>query len=416
MPYDSITSLTDDLQDNLATYQNEKKTAIDHLMSASAYASYVQTQSMTGNVTLTDSDFPIQSFSPTAARDLTMPTVASTNHAFYVMNRSVTYDITVKNAGTTTIGTVAAERTAVIISDGANGWYLVGGEATAAGGGSNSVCDGRLTLESGVPVSTTDQTAKTTVYFTPFIGNKIALYDGSSAWDVVEFSEISVAVPSTTNTPFDVFCYNNAGTATLETVNWTNGTTRATAITYQNGVLVKSGATTRRYIGTGRTTGTSGQCEMKMSGGTTSPQKIFLWNLYNQVQLPVFVYETTDTWNYTTLAYRQLNGSANNQFEFVVGVADKLLNVLLTYESYTTSGALDAYAAFGLDQSTAVSSSTVAHVSAAVNTNSIGYAVYNSVVAAGYHYLALIEYGRANMVVIGDAGLKRTGAVGTFWC
>lgn len=33
--------------------------------------------------------------------------------------------------------------------------------------GSNSTADGRLTLESGVPVSTTSQAAKTTVYYTP---------------------------------------------------------------------------------------------------------------------------------------------------------------------------------------------------------------------------------------------------------
>src|SRR5665213_2163919 len=46
-----------------------------------------------------------------------------------------------------------------------------------AAGGSNSICDGRLTLTSGVPVTTADVASATTVYFTPYKGNKIALFD-----------------------------------------------------------------------------------------------------------------------------------------------------------------------------------------------------------------------------------------------
>lgn len=60
-------------------------------------------------------------------------------------------------------------------------------------------CDGRLTLLSGTPVPTTDQLAKTTIYFAPFRGNRIALYDGSSSWNLRTFAELSVAVPATTN-------------------------------------------------------------------------------------------------------------------------------------------------------------------------------------------------------------------------
>lgn len=124
MAYDAIEELTDDLHDNLAQYQNEKRTAIMHAMSATPYAAYTRTQSMTANVTLTDSDLPIQSFSPTAARDLTLPSVASTNHAFYVINRSGTYSITVKNSGGTVIRVISPSKSTVVISDGANGWYV----------------------------------------------------------------------------------------------------------------------------------------------------------------------------------------------------------------------------------------------------------------------------------------------------
>ena len=46
MAYDTVTAVTDDLDDNLAAYSNEKRTAIQHLMSASAYAAYTRTQSI----------------------------------------------------------------------------------------------------------------------------------------------------------------------------------------------------------------------------------------------------------------------------------------------------------------------------------------------------------------------------------
>lgn len=55
---------------------------------------------------------------------------------------------------------------------------------------------GRLTLESGVPVSTADQTAKTTVYFTPYAGDgngdRVLLYDAGGTPQSVEFSEKSI--------------------------------------------------------------------------------------------------------------------------------------------------------------------------------------------------------------------------------
>ena len=132
--FDATTSVTDGVTDNLAQYHNELKTAADHAMSAAAYAAYGTPASMTGNVTLTDASLPILSYAPTAARDLTLPAVATTNHAFYVINRSGTYAITVKDAAAATITTVAVNSTAFLVSDGANSWYPMGGGLTKAAG------------------------------------------------------------------------------------------------------------------------------------------------------------------------------------------------------------------------------------------------------------------------------------------
>jgi hypothetical protein len=51
--------------------------------------------------------------------------------------------------------------------------------ATAATGAALGPPQGRLTLVSGTPVMTTTQSAKTTIYYTPYIGQACPLYDGT---------------------------------------------------------------------------------------------------------------------------------------------------------------------------------------------------------------------------------------------
>lgn len=134
---------------------------------------------------------------------------------------------------------------------------------------------GRLTLESGVPVSTTDQTAKTNVYYTPFVHNVVPLWDGYK-WVPVEFTEKTLTLGTlTSGLPYDVFGYLSSGALVLESLAWTNGTTRATAVTLQDGRYCKSGDKTRLLLGTFYTTSTT----------TTedSLEKRFLDNIYNTV-------------------------------------------------------------------------------------------------------------------------------------
>src|ERR1700675_30718 len=107
----------------------------------------------------------------------------------------------------------------------------------------------RLTLTTGVPVTTSDVLAAGTLYLTPYIGKHISLYDGT-IWQVLLTAEISLALTLTNGKPYDIFAFINAGVPALEILVWTDDVTRATALAYQDGVLVKSGAVTRRYLGT----------------------------------------------------------------------------------------------------------------------------------------------------------------------
>lgn len=189
---------------------------------------------------------------------------------------------------------------------------------------------GRLTLTSGVPVTRADVTAATTLYYTPAGScNSISLYDGT-AWTEYAFAELSIAVPATTNTAYDVFAYDNAGVVALELTAWTSLTTRATAYALQNGVYVKSGTPTRRLLGSFRTTGVSGQTE-------DSVTKRYVSNVYNRARRELLRLETTPNWAYTTATVRQANGAAANQVEIFVSVDEVVLDLSLTVHAVNST-------------------------------------------------------------------------------
>ncbi len=115
----------------------------------------------------------------------------------------------------------------------------------------------RLTLTTAVPVTAADVTGAGTIYLTPFRSGAIALWDGKS-WVVRTTAEVSLALTITSGKNYDVFAYWSGSAVVLElSAAWTNDTLRADAITTQNGVQVKTGALTRRLVGTIRASGTN---------------------------------------------------------------------------------------------------------------------------------------------------------------
>jgi hypothetical protein len=258
----------------------------------------------------------------------------------------------------------------------------------AAATASPSTFDARLTLSTGVPVTTSDVTAATTVYLTPFKGNKIALY-GGSAWAEFTLTEISIAVPATTNTMYDIFVYDSGG-LTLEAVAWTNDTTRATALATQDGVYVKTGATGRRYVGSFRTTAVSGQTE-------DSFLKRTLWNYYNRVARPFRVFDATNSWNYTTAAYQMANNPAENRCFMVIGVSEDAVVANVQHYFSNTSANVSCQAAIGLDSTTAYATGCTPGVFYSAATSQLGTLVsqYRGYPGIGYHYLAWLERSQA---------------------
>lgn len=244
-----------------------------------------------------------------------------------------------------------------------------------------SVTEGRLTLSTGVPITTTDQTAKATVYFTPFRGNTIALYV-NGGWALRTFTEKSLSIAGfTTGKNYDVFGYDASGVLAIESLVWTSDTVRATALALQDGVLVKSGDATRKYLGTFYTTAT-GQTE-------DSAAKRYVWNYYNRAPRSMRV-QDNNNWTYGATALRQARATATNQLEFVVGVAEDAISARLSVTAKLSTSAVEMIATIGLDSTTTASSDVVATKTSS-GTYAALHAMFDSFVAAGRHRLVWLE-------------------------
>jgi hypothetical protein len=271
-----------------------------------------------------------------------------------------------------------------------------------------NICEGRLTLTTATPVTTSDVSAATTLYFAHMTGNLIDLYDGTRWWPV-PFDELSITLAGLiASRPYDVFVYNS-GTAVapvpaLSLLAWTNATTRATGITRLNGRWVKSGGTTYRYVGT---------VYINSSGGQTDDTvaKRYVYNEYHQVERAFRVSDTTDSWSYATATIRQANAAAGNKVEVFVGNTGHLIEVQVVATALAGTADYIAKIAIGEDSTTAAVAGSVYGImkqsSTAVSHVGTMVASYRGYVPLGYHYYAWLESASNTTTFYGDNG---TGA------
>jgi len=262
-----------------------------------------------------------------------------------------------------------------------------------------------------VPVPTSDVSSSGFIYFTPHIGNRVALYVNDYGWRIYAFGELSLDLSAyATDKNLDIFIYDNAGTLTLSAVEWSNDTLRATAIVRQDGVLVKSGAPEYRYLGTIRTSGAGVTCDTLL--------KRFVWNMYNRLERDLAVTEDTDSWTYAVNnTWRPLNNDADNKVEFVIGVNEVMVNFECCCLAQN-SGNNAIGVSIGLDRTNGtdrVLSRGSLLISTALNFYG---AVYKGLPGVGYHYLAVIELsGGGTTTYYGDKGTSNgemlAGGIGT---
>lgn len=240
---------------------------------------------------------------------------------------------------------------------------------------------GRLTLTTGVPITTADVTGASTIYYTPFVHDQITLWDGA-IWRTVEFAETSLALSGlTSGKPYDVFAYLDSGSLALETLIWTDDTTRATAVTLQDGRYCKSGDKTRLLLGSFYSTGAT----------TTEDSEAnrYLSNLYN-VTSKNLSHVTNDAGHtYNSSTHRPYNNSTTHRVNFMLALGN-LVKAAHGCYLYPASGTAPIELSIALDNITAPDTSFILLNNAnaqQMRASGNGY----KTISAGKHYLQLMQ-------------------------
>ena len=289
---------------------------------------------------------------------------------------------------------------------------------------------GRLTLTTAVPVLIAAVTAATSVFYTPYNGSMVPIYNGAN-WTARSFAELTLAFTSNSGHTgyqhsgknFDIFGYDSAGVLTLATgPAWTNDTTRADALVLQNGVLVNNAsivlrfgsavgntatvaAKTATYLGTMRASA-NGQTEFSFgraasAGGTED--KWYLWNAYNRCLFATTVKDSTDSWAYATATWRATQGANTVRVSMVRGLDEEPISA--EYACASIPGATGSvYVGAALDATNAFNGRSGAIGTLTIAGSTVGG--FDQVPGLGYHYVQAVENGggAATGTFYGDNG------------
>lgn len=255
-----------------------------------------------------------------------------------------------------------------------------------------TVCGFRLTGVTATPVNPSGGTYST-LYFTPYKSNQISLWDSTlGIWRLRSTAEISLALSGlTSNRNYDVFAYWDTATNTVKlelgTV-WTDNTTRASVLSTQDGVPVKNGDPTRKYVGSLRSTSAT-----TFSDGYATRH---LYNWYNQEELQLAPPATLGTYTYTTATFRQAGGDVNNQVSVLIGMSTLPTKVNLEVHMMSQDGATNGgiAAGIGLDSTTVNSAQikTFSTQSAGGVGTTLSSCYYKDTPGIGWHYYAWLEF------------------------
>lgn len=238
--------------------------------------------------------------------------------------------------------------------------------------------DGYLTPTSGTPIITSDVIAATNIFYTPYTGNLIPIYNGTTFVTSV-FAELNLSISSlSSNGIYDIFVFSNSGVITIcSGPAWSNATAGScargtgagtTQLTRVNGILVnavsmtgKNGSTSytiaanqATYVGTIYIDATTGQITCHRTYGQN--RKWGIWNTYNRVPIILKAGDPTASWTYGTGTIRASNnvpstyagtsynvgsGTACNGFTILTGLAEEecQLSFLQQLASGTASAA-----------------------------------------------------------------------------
>jgi hypothetical protein len=184
----------------------------------------------------------------------------------------------------------------------------------------------RLTLESGVPVSTQDRSGST-LYLTPFRGDRVSLYTDGIGWRMYRLTERSLSFSGVAiGKNADIFLRHNGSDLVLEKLLWLDEDSRAEELILRDGVWLRAANLTWRYMGTVRTS-----AEGVISD---SAAQRFVWNADQRVPRSLCKLVTAGTYTYSG-AIRMWRGDANSRVELVCGLGGEAVSITASIPAST---------------------------------------------------------------------------------
>lgn len=300
------------------------------------------------------------------------------------------------------------------------------------GGGATTIVtpQGRLTLTTGVPITTADVTGSTTLYYTPTAGRFVPIWNGSVYVMTDIGGELSQLTTDATKSPaavaaskvYDVFVWSDGGTIrATRGPAWTSDTNPGSGAgtserEFVNGIYVNKNAITNgpaarfgTLVGSVRSDGSS----------QLRDTVLFRWvsNVYNAVPRSLQVNDSTNSWTYTTAAFRQANGNAANQVDILQSLGGGLLSISAHHLGNNSVGSAGMAVGVGIDQTTTNNASAWGQGSAGAGQAASSTASYRGYPGIGRHFAAWLEESVASGTTTwyGNAGLPgiiQTGMAG----
>ena len=186
-------------------------------------------------------------------------------------------------------------------AQGSTNWFSAvdGNWATLQASVDQATCEGRLTLSSTLPVTTSDVTGATTLYYLPYKGNIVSLYNGTS-WQGYTIpasggSALSLSLSGlVANVTYDIYIYNNSGTLTLVATAWKSVTATNNPSSGSN-VVINVSDTSGVSVGSLVTVAGGGNNEIAIVTAVSVNTSITVASLVNSYTTPTVYYPTRAT-------------------------------------------------------------------------------------------------------------------------
>jgi hypothetical protein len=286
---------------------------------------------------------------------------------------------------------------------------------------------GRLTLQSQTPVMSSDAVSQSLVYYTPYNGNLVPVWNGT-LYINQPFSELSLTLTSNhlAATAYDVFAFMDGSTLRIGTgPSWANsgaGTSSrgsgpaTTALARLNGILVNAASITVRNgastYSVDATKGTYlGSLLIDSSGAGTvtanfsygQARKFGVWNYYNRVPISLLAGNPGD-WPYNTPSFSPANATLNNSVQTFQGVAEDTIIITYSQAAAAAAGMLLTQIGIGWNNTTSPSGFLGRFVqpsgSGGVNNNM--YAQFTAQPSLGLNAAYMLIYGNATVMWSGN--------------